>query len=79
MKSRLAFSQIDRQGSPEPYEVTIRSVAAYVAVSLRRTCGSYDDVSDLLQTCERSFRRARWSSAGSNMAQVPRPRGADQL
>ena len=43
------ISQIDREGHPQPYEVTIRSVGAAVAVSLRKTCESYDEVHDLLQ------------------------------
>ncbi|WP_116807625.1 MerR family transcriptional regulator [Steroidobacter cummioxidans] len=43
------ISQIDREGRPSPYEVTIRSIAAAVAVSLRRTCGSYDEVGELLR------------------------------
>jgi DNA-binding transcriptional MerR regulator len=42
------ISQIDREGTPQPYEVTIRSLEAAVAVSVRRTCESYDDVGDLL-------------------------------
>ncbi len=52
-RARLAevearISQIDREGRPQPYEVTIRSLDAAVAVSVRRRCGSYEDVGDLL-------------------------------
>lgn len=43
------ISQIERQERPGPYEVTIRSLASGVAVSLRRTCESYDEVHELLQ------------------------------
>lgn len=47
VEARIA--QIDRDGSQRFHETTIRSMAAAVAVSLRRKCASYDDVSDMLQ------------------------------
>lgn len=58
------ISQIDREGTPQPYEVTIRSLDAAVAVSLRRTCGSYDDVGDLLH-----YLRAKLSSRSAVIGQ----------
>lgn len=43
------ISQIESEGSLRPYETTIRSLDAVFAVSLRRTCDSYDEVGDMLQ------------------------------
>ncbi|GFE78634.1 MerR family transcriptional regulator [Steroidobacter agaridevorans] len=43
------ISQIEREGSLRPYETTIRSLDAGFAVSLRRTCDSYDEIGDMLQ------------------------------
>lgn len=42
------ISQIESEGSLRPYETTIRSLDAGWAVSLRRSCDSYDEVSDML-------------------------------
>lgn len=47
VEARIA--QIDGDRRRLPFQITIRSVDMSVAVSLRRTCGSYDDVGDLLQ------------------------------
>lgn len=47
VEARIA--QIDREGGPLQFEVTIRSLDAAAAVSLRRTCDSYDEVGDLLR------------------------------
>jgi DNA-binding transcriptional MerR regulator len=54
-RARLAevearIAEIERDGNAPRYEVAIRSVEPATAVSLRRRCRSYDDVSELLQT-----------------------------
>lgn len=62
IETRIA--QIGRHEWREPFEVTIRSVEAGVAVSLRRTCASYDEVSELLQ-----FLRAKLPSRAAVVGQ----------
>lgn len=54
-RARLAevearIAEIERDGHAPRYEVAIRSVEPSTAVSLRRRCGSYEDVGELLQT-----------------------------
>ncbi|HEX3158343.1 MAG TPA: MerR family transcriptional regulator [Gemmatimonadaceae bacterium] len=44
----VRITQIDREGHPPSHEVVIRSVDAAAAVSLRRACDSYDEVTELL-------------------------------
>jgi DNA-binding transcriptional MerR regulator len=59
-RSRLAelearIAQIEREGRTPRYEVAIRNVDPAAAVSLRRTCESYDDVGKLLRTIRSSL------------------------
>lgn len=54
-RARLAevearIAQIERDGRAPRYEVAIRSIEPSVALSLRRRCGSYDEVGELLRT-----------------------------
>jgi DNA-binding transcriptional MerR regulator len=62
VEARIA--QIDREGTPSLYGITIRSLDAAVAVSVRRTCKSYDDVGDLLH-----FLRAKLPSRSAIIGQ----------
>ena len=48
VEARIA--EIERDGHAPRYEVAIRSVEPAPAVSLRRRCGSYEEVGELLQT-----------------------------
>ena len=48
VEARIA--ELERDGRPPRYEVAIRSVEPSIAMSLRRRCGSYDDVGELLRT-----------------------------
>lgn len=47
VEARIA--QIDGESSAAQYDVTIRSIDSHVAISLRRECESYDQVSELLE------------------------------
>src|SRR4029453_1952599 len=54
-RARLAevearIAEIERDGHASRYEVAIRSIEPATAVSLRRRCGSYEEVGELLQT-----------------------------